>query len=216
MIRFALLVVLIGAAPCQAEVPRLFREKSLTCVTLAEAVNHYVALGEEKGLKELESLALDWESDFKHSRDKGFTINHRIGYVCRIVFEPKGKEPLRQPGFGAPSLPYISMPLTSWPLYPVAASGSSYFVLSEYWMIMGIPEKPKEYLKYCRNNGKFRKEAVPIPTRAQALKDLESLRQSKAWKAIKWKDSEPGLSYEISEEWVFSRIKPQAENIPEK
>jgi hypothetical protein len=218
MSRFALLLVVVAATPCQAEPPKLFRQRSFTCVTLAEAVNHYVALGEEKAAKELESLISDWGTDWdRRSTQKGrFSINERVSWVCRILFIPRGKEPLRAPYYGALSLPHNSMPLASWPLYPVAASGSTYFVLSEGYSLAGKAEDPKEYLKYCRANGKFRKEAVPIPTRAQALKDLEKLRQSEAWKAIKWKDSGPGFSYEIDEDWHWKPIKSQAEKIPEK
>jgi hypothetical protein len=99
---------------------------------------------------------------------------------------------------------------------PLAAPASSYFVLSEGYMLFGWPENPKEYLKYCRANGQFRKQSVPIPSKAQALKDLEQLRQSKAWKAIKWKDSGNGFDYIISEEWAWQFIKKQAEDTPEK
>ena len=51
--------------------------------------------------------------------------------MCRVLFEPKGQDSLRQPMYGALDLPWNSMPLTKWPLYPVALSGSSYFVLSD-------------------------------------------------------------------------------------
>jgi hypothetical protein len=74
-------------------------------------------------------------------------------------------------------LPRITMPLTTWPIYPVAVSGTSYFVLSEGYLVAGEPEDPKEYLRYCRTNGKFRSERVPIPTRVDALKNLETIRK---------------------------------------
>ncbi len=216
MSRFALLVVVLAATPCQAEAPKLFREKSFTCAMLAQAVNHYVTLGEDAAAKELESLTSeDWTEEW-FKKKRGFSFNERVGWICRIVFEPKGKEPLRAPLFGAHHLPWNSMPLTNWPLYPVAVSGSTYFVLSEGYMLAGVAEDPKDYLKYCRANGKFRKEAVPIPSRIQALKDLEKLRQSKAWKAIKWEEKGEGFSYFFDEDWVWGRIKYQAENIPEK
>jgi len=222
MARLALVAIaaIIATAPCQAEVPKLFREKSFTCVTLAEAVNNYVTMGEEAALKELDSLSAErWDFDFQHKL--GFNLTDRIGWVCRILFQPKGDEPLRGPGYGQVCLPWNSMPLKSWPLLPVAASGSSYFVLSRGYTLLGVPENPKDYLKYCRANGKFRKEPVPIPSKAQSLKDLEQLRQSKAWKAIKWKDSKwyeggGGWSYEYREEFIWEFIRKQAEEIPEK
>jgi hypothetical protein len=109
------------------------------------------------------------------------------------------------------------MPLMTWPLYPVASFGKSYFVLSEgyfdSYIGTGRPEDPKAYLTYCRTEGKFRKEEIPIPTKDQALKDAAELRKSDAWKAIKWKDSGPGFSYTFSEKETWSFIKGQAEAI---
>jgi hypothetical protein len=190
----------------------LFREKAFSCATLAEAVNHYIGLGEKPALKALESEILDWDADYKN----GFSRNERIGWVCRILFQPKGKEPLRGPAFGGHHLPWNSMPLTKWPLHPVACSGSTYFVLSEGYSLDGRAEDPKEYLHYCRTEGKFRTERIPVPTKLQALKDLGQLRQSEAWKAIKWKDSGQGFSYTMSEEWIWIFIQKQAEKTPEK
>jgi hypothetical protein len=214
MARFVLLsvVVLVGAGPSRAQAPKLFHEKPFTCATLAEAANHYIAVGEKESIKELESLILDWDTD----HEGGFSRNERIGWVCRILFEPKEKEPLRGPWFGGHHLPYNTMPLTAWPLYPVARSGSSYFVLSEGYTLRGVPENPKAYLSYCRTKGNFRKERVPVPTKLQALKDAEQLRQSEGWRAIKWNDSGPGWSYTMSENRVWGFIKGQAEKTAEK
>jgi hypothetical protein len=211
MTPFLLLFVALGAPPCQAEMPALFREKSFTCATLAEAVNHYVDLGEEAAIKELESLTSDWLTrDHNLSATGDFSRKERLGWVCRLLFQPIGRDPLRPPLFGAfDDLPWNkSMPLRKWPLLPVANSGTSYFVLSEGYLLAGQAEDPTAYLEYCQTRGKFRTERLPIPARAQALKDLTQLRQSKAWKAIQWG--------ETGEEWSWRFIKAQAEDIPGK
>jgi hypothetical protein len=214
MVRFIplLLIILLGTSPCRAQMPKLFSEKAFTCATLAEAVNHYVTLGEKTALKDLESAKLNWDEDFRD----GFSRNERVGWVCRVLFQPKKKEPLRGPLYGGHHLPWNSMPLTSWPLYPVASSGSTHFVLSEGYSLAGKPERPKDYLDYCRTKGKFRTESVPTPTKLQALKDLEKLRRSAAWTAIKWKDSGQGFSYMMSEDWCWAFIKAQVERMPDK
>jgi hypothetical protein len=198
------------APPYKPEVPLLFRWKSFTCVTLAETVNHYVALGEEEAVKELEYLCSDWLTE----RHADCSRRERIGWVCRMLFQPTGKEPLRPPAYGMLSLPYISMPLTRWPLYPVTASGTSYFVLSEGHLLAGQAELPGDYLAYCRINGSFRTEKVPVPTREQALEDLEKLRRSPAWKAIKWSDGNEWGWYMFDERGTWRYIKAQAEGIP--
>jgi hypothetical protein len=177
-----------------------------------EAANHYIALGEAAGIKELESHMLDWGVDHR----AGFSNNERLGWVCRIVFQPRGENPLRAPRYGGLSLPWNSVPLTRWPLYPVACSGSTYFVLSEGYTLAGDPEDPKDYLHYCRTQGRFRTERLPVPTRGEALKDLESLGQSAAWKAIKWTDSGQGFYYMLSEEGVWAFMLRQAKKCPNK
>jgi hypothetical protein len=111
---------------------------------------------------------------------------------------------------------YVTPRLSSWPLLPVAASGASYFILSEGYLLAGWPENPITYLRYCRTNGTFRTKRVPIPTREQALKDLKQLHQSAAWRALKWSDSTPWGSYTFSEDWTWRYIKVQAEDMPAK
>jgi hypothetical protein len=191
-----------------AEVPKLFRERSFTATDLAAAVNHYIELGEEAAVKELSELAPDHDSGAK-----GFTLPERVSWVCRILFQPKGDKPLREPRYGAVLLPYLSMPQSKWPLYPLAASGDSFFVLSEGYSRTGRAEDPKKYLAYCRAKGTFRKIAVPVPTREQALKEVALLHESGAWKAIKWQDSGKGSTYTISEAWKWRFIQAQADAI---
>lgn len=69
------------------------------------------------------------------------------------------------------------------------------------------------YLSYCRSEGTFRKESVPVPTHAEARKDAAALCDGPAWKAIKWDDSGEGWSYAFSEEWVWKFIQAQADRI---
>lgn len=196
----------------RGEVPELFRDRSLNAAILAQAVNHFVALGETAATRELTALATD--HDFKRDNpDKEFDLAERVGWVCRILFQPKGSEPLRPPSYGALGLPFNTMPRTRWPLYPVAASGHSFFVLSEGYELAGLPENPKRYLAYCRAEGIFRKRRIPVPTRAEAQRDVSALRQSPAWKAIKWKDRGQGFSYAMHEERTWQFIQAQADSI---
>ena len=203
--------LLICISATRAEVPQLFRERSFNAAILAEAVNHFVALGEEASVRELDELApgSDHQADFKN----GFSHAERVGWVCRILFQPKGDKALRPPAYGGLRLPHLSMPFASWPLYPVAASGDSFFVISEGYSLSGEAQDPKDYLRYCRSEGVFRKRPVPVPTHAQALKDVLALRESQAWTAIKWKDSDPGTSYTMSEEASWRFIQAQADTI---
>jgi hypothetical protein len=197
---------------CHAEVLKLFCEKSFTPATLAEAVNRYVAIGEAATIKELQQVSAQESSQKELFAGKGFSVNERVGWVCRILYEPRGTSPLRPPKFGVLAMPEKTMPLQKWPLYPLTFSGSTYIVLKEGYTDNGTPEELTHYLAYCKNNGVFRQTPVPVPTKEQAEKDIASLRQSEPWKAIQWEDKD-GFTYLMGEQWAWSFIQNQVKAI---
>lgn len=206
---FALVATVHGG-----ELPRLLRQRDFNCADLADAVNHFVRLGEQRACDELLMAAPN------HGLGKiekiEFSLTERVGWLCRILFQSRDGVPLRLPGYGGLNLPYLTMPLKSWPLYPVAQSGESYLILAEGYSGTGIPEPPKAYLDYCRKTGVFLKHEVPVPSRETAQRDALALRKSKAWSAIKWTDSGPGTTYTMSEEWCWKAIQKQADDTPPK
>jgi hypothetical protein len=217
-----LILPCFGLALLPIDLPRLMVHESVNSRDLALAVNYFVALGEERTAKRLEFLAADFLSDWNRANDPdnpkrtNFSLNSRVSWMCRILYEPKAKSPLRPPLFGSIHLPTHSMPSARWPIFPLVHSGETYFVLSDNYIIAGVPEPVVDYLKYCQTYGAFRKNPVAVPDRTQARKDFTLLRQSDEWKAIKWKDSGIGWSYTISEQWILENLKAQAEGIPEK
>jgi hypothetical protein len=214
MTRLTIIALLLTLQVAYGAVPRLLQEKDFTAATFAEAVNHFVSLGEDGAMQELQGLVMDHSADFTVHSNGQWSVNERIGWMCRVLFESKDDQPLRPPMFGALSeLPYNTMPLKSWPLYPVALSGSTYFVLSQGYSLGGVAEDPKRYIEYCRQTGVFRKMPVAVPTKAEALKAAAALRESAAWKAIKWIDSGNGWSYSLGGESQWEFIRNQAEGI---
>jgi hypothetical protein len=207
---FSLLFFML-AAQSRGETPRLFREKPFNAAQLAEAVNHFVALGEESAIHELTELTP--EHSYKRDRLGRFiNVRDRVSWVCRILFQPKDNHPLEPPGYGGVPLP--DMPLARWPILPIAHSGSSYFVLATgYRRVFGVVQIPQEYLVYCRRKGVFRTHPIPVPTRAQAQSDVLELRNSPAWKAIKWEDRWFGLGHSRMEERTWRFIQAQADSI---
>lgn len=176
MRRSIIIALLLTLQVACGAVPRLFQERDFTAASFADAVNYFITLGEDATVQELRGLATDSITDFK----RGFSVNERIGWMCRVLFVAK-TESLRPPRYGALSLPYHTMPDKSWPIYPVALSGSTYFVLSEGYSLGGRAEDPKAYIEYCRESGVFRKKPVTVPAKAQALTDAAALRRSAAW-----------------------------------
>jgi hypothetical protein len=195
-----------------AEVPKLLTERTFTSATLAEAVNHYVAIGEPAALKELQNCAAE---DAEHNdwiSNRGFNVGERIGWICRILYEPQGHSALRAPKFGVLNIPEKTMPADKWPLYPLAFSGSTYLVLNQHYTPDGTPEEATHYLDYCRRNGVFRKSPISVPTEEQAMVDAAALRQTAAWKAIKWQDND-GYSYPMGEQFTWAFLQKQAKFI---
>src|SRR5437660_1148629 len=141
----AWLALLILNFPCRAEPPRFVRDESFSCKDTADAVNCYVDLGEEKAIRELRATVDDAKPHARPSK--------RICHLCRILFEPRGEKPLREAALGGLDLPTNTMPSLKWPRFPVAGSGSTFFLLSESYSLSGQAEPPSEYLEYCRTNG---------------------------------------------------------------
>jgi hypothetical protein len=208
---FILSIILLVMSPAhsRAEIPRLFRETSFNSATLAAAVNHFVAIGEEATVKELVALSA------KPPAGREWVTDERIGWVCRILFAPKGQKPLRPPMYGALAfVPDESMPPERWPLFPVALSGETYFVLGQGYSVEGVAEPARDYVAYCRENGIFRRTPVLVPTRAQAVKDAAALERSAAWQAIQWKDASSQRNASFREDWLRRIIRSEVETIP--
>jgi len=212
MTRLFILLFVMTLGIGHAEVPKLFRERAFTCATLADAVNHFVSLGEDAAVTELEQLSEVEATEAEQNRGfntRGFSINERIGWVCRILFEPKNGAYIRAPKFGKLDIPEKYMPIAKWPLFPVVLSGSTYFVMAEsYSDDNNTPEEPKHYIEYCKENGNFRKTPVKVAVKAQILKDAAALRQSAPWQAIQWLD-DSGYSYPLGEQWTWGFIQKQ-------
>jgi hypothetical protein len=202
--------MMLGIA--HAEIPKLFTQKSFTSANLAEAVNRYVAIGEVSSLKELQQLAVQDTSENDKFLGKGFSVKERVGWVCRILYEPKGHSPLRAPKFGELPLPEKSMTAENWPLYPLALSGSTYVVLKQGYTPSGTPEEMAHYLTYCKNNGVFRNTSVEIPTQEQAETDIANFRQSPQWQSIEWQSND-SRSFPMGESLTWAFIKGQTKSI---
>ena len=198
---------------CRAEVPKLFCERNFTSVTLVDAVNHFVAIGEDASVKELGGIISNEAANTNWIFCRTFSVDERVGWICRILFEPKGKSPLRAPEYGRLNMPEKFMPIEKWPLYPLALSGSTYFVLGENYTADTTPENAAHYLAYCKKNGVFRKSPVQLSTKEQAMKDAIALRQSESWHTIKW-DDDQGFSYPLGERWAWGFMQSQIQSLP--
>jgi len=193
-------------------VPSFFSEEEFTSASFAEAINHYVGIGERAAVKELRQLKQPHGRVFPNL----IHVNVRIGLLCRVLFEPNGGEPIRPPSYGGLLfLGGAGMEYTrwadirnNWPLFPVALSGSTYFVLSDkyWWEGFGGPEDAKDYISYCHKHGIFRKSMVKVPTKAEAMDDAAALRRSTEWQAIK-------SDLKGNEEFTWNYIQIQANAI---
>ena len=225
---FLMCLALAMSEICHAEVPKLLTERAFTSASLAEAANHFIAIGEPATFKELDAFLVQDSTNTNDRFNRGYNVAERIGWIFRIIYEPKPGVPMlvpktgaiipgniipiRAPNFGSLGIPEASMPAEKWPLYPLALSDSTYVVLKDRANPINATETITHYMEYCRDNGVFRKAPVTVPTRQQALKDAQQLRQSAAWKAIKWIDNGE-VGFPKGEQWTWDFIQDQARNI---
>src|SRR5262245_17297852 len=93
---------------------KLLSEREFGPDVLARSANELIALGEDKAVK----LLIESSGEMEPEPTTGIDKNERVGWLCRLVFEPKNDEPLRPPRFGRLSLPYESMRISDWPQFP--------------------------------------------------------------------------------------------------
>jgi hypothetical protein len=190
-----------------ADTPQLLCQTQFDAKVLAEAVNYYVDKGEMESTRELTALA---DPGWDHR--SGFDINERIGWLARILYVARGKDKLlRPPMFGGLMLPYQSMPPMDWPLYPVVMEEDVYLVLCEGYMLAGRAELAADYLNYCKQHGRFRRERIAVPTKRQVHDAANALQQSRRWQQIKWQDSGHGWSYMHKPSTVVAFLLSQSE-----
>lgn len=158
------------------------------------AANYLIELGEETAY---ELLVIEAKRKNRFSRS-----DERISILSTLLWRNGASPPLRRIMFGGLiSVPERSMKDEDWPMLPICLSEGVPFLLGSGYVSAGKgPESGVDYLSYCKNNGKFRQQPYPIPTRREAERAVTSLFASEKWRNLKWEDSGEGWSYQISEE----------------
>ena len=137
---------------------------------LAETINYFVERGELASAQELAVLS-----------KQSTTCMIRAGLVCRILWQ-NADSPIR-PSFHCVYLnfEFEKSKLETWPLYPLAKSNETYFVLDEEYLGCSEMEQVEDYIKHCQQEGEFLRTPVSVPTSAQALDDAKDLIGSNRW-----------------------------------
>jgi hypothetical protein len=182
----------------------LYQPSRLTSKDWAEVANYFIEMGEANAVTELKAK----------SSGKTGRVNTRTGLICRIIFEPKGSKPLRQPSFGDLAIPYLTMPLSKWPHYPMVKESGIWFLLEENYRLSGKGETARDYFDYCQKEGSFRAEKVAIPTKEEVVDALKSLLSSKRWTDIQWSDSRRGIDYTYDRSWTVDILKAHTRFLP--
>jgi hypothetical protein len=183
---------------------RLLMVETLNCQDWAQLANQYIAYGRERAVAELTERS-------KRSQGPGAIINPNVRtcLMARLIFEPKGKAPLREPRLGALNLPYMSMPVTNWPLIPFVQRNGVVFLLSESYRMAGKAETCESYLAYCVQTGRFRSAPYKVPTLDQAKETLRELLKTAQWNDLRWTHTSPSVSYSMTPEPVANYLAKQ-------
>ncbi|HQY88104.1 MAG TPA: hypothetical protein PK402_05555 [Tepidisphaeraceae bacterium] len=200
--------------------PSFLIDEEFTSASFAEAVNYFVEMGEEEAIRNLKGWsAAVWnsygtqESAFKYDSGR---LNQRLVLVCRVLFEPKDEKSLRRLPFDIYELHPSDLLRENWVHYPVANAGSSFFLPSMKFGYYCGGISTVEFMMLCESEGIFRTEKIPVPTREEALRDLELLITSPTWKSLTWAEKGPCLPDPIREDQIIARMKLQAESIEPK
>ena len=195
----------------RAATPELFQSHRFNAAMIAYAVNHFIGIGEKASIAELAALATSDANSWLFARPMdGDEMAQRVAWMCLILWPAKPGQVQRPPGYGVLLELDGHLSIKDWPVYPLAWSGHSYFVLGTEYAVGGHPEHPRDYLANCESKGIFRKVPVPVPTRTQAQLDASTLRQSRPWQAG-WSFDHAAQSDLELKEWPF--IKAQADTI---
>lgn len=177
LLLFGLLTLI--SVETNAQTPSFLTEIDINAFLLAEATNHYISLGEKATIEEFKKLA---EQDF-FSNDVDTTF--RIACLCRILWA-NDEEPISPPklgmyGQGVRNHQKSDNSSTAWPLYPLAKSGSTYFVVVHGGRGGGRTVPISTYIEQCQQGGTFRQQEIAVPTNQRAVDDAEALRNSTRW-----------------------------------
>jgi hypothetical protein len=177
----------------------------------AECANSLIQAGRDSAVDHLKELAgKKWESIEEQER-----ANRSICFLCRLVFvEKSSSEFLRGPRLGALiGVPYESMSSETWPYLPFAITNEIPLSMTLGYSLGGFAERAGGYLNYCASNGVFRTTPYSLPTPTSASNALHQVMSSPAWRALKWKDSGLGWSYELDERYAKEMLWKQVDNI---
>ncbi|MDD5348774.1 MAG: hypothetical protein PHQ12_01055 [Chthoniobacteraceae bacterium] len=139
----------------------LLQGPSFSGKELAEAVNHYVALGEEGAIRELTELTAKAPGDRR--------LRERVGLVCRVLYTPRDAQALRPPRFGGERVLRDGNTYTGTKTVQPAKElkadkdGKSAAEREVSKDAEAPEESVADYLAFCRAHGVFRSLPVPLP-----------------------------------------------------
>lgn len=179
----------LGAFAQTESQPLIFSQKDFDTVVLANAVNHFVELGETAAVEQLKKIA---SQDFASSK---IDLTFRVACVSRILWE-NDEAPIAAPrlgvyGGGISVDRNKQQGLNNWPKYPVAKSGKSFFIVvhsGRGGTGLGPNGGIAKYIDHCQANGTFLATAIPVPNSEESSADLATLLDSERWKNSKGAD----------------------------
>ncbi|MEJ0090225.1 MAG: hypothetical protein WDM80_10825 [Limisphaerales bacterium] len=79
----------------------MLTERAFNSASLAEAANHFIAIGEPATFKEIEAFIIQDSTNTNFRFNRGYSVDERVAWVFRIIYQPKEPIPMRVAKTGA-------------------------------------------------------------------------------------------------------------------
>jgi len=166
------------------------KQSAISPAILAAEANTLILAGEDKAIMEL-------------TTNVRITRN-RLEFFCTILWiESTDRASHQSITVGTPANLPASFDSRHWPDFPYTLSGLTYFSLVSEYSFYGVvkPFSIVEYIAKCREHAKFRKALLPVPTRAQARRDVIVLWSSTNYKNM-W-----NTPHDEFERYMFGKLE---------
>jgi hypothetical protein len=142
------------------------------------AASVFQHLGKDRACKMLLTLAEAVDADAEGTT---FNDRYKVFVLCRMLFTKRSGSRFRPAFFGGPFF-LGATDHADWPLEPIELVDGVPFLITDFYLMGGEPERVTKYVRYCIENCDWNKEPFQLKTGAEKRAALRKLLASKKWR----------------------------------